>query len=405
MAGFRVPFRRNRKIGILIQVFVLVIGVFWISGCQQYATRDLSVSGAKHYPSRFGGKVKNVIFFIGDGMGLAQIAAARIDTLGAKEYLNLERLPVTGLVNTYSADKLITDSAAAATALSTGYKTDNGMIGELPDGRKLYTILEAARDRGMKIGLVATSTITHATPAGFAAHVKSRSSEDLIAVQLLNNRVNVLFGGGKKFFIPQSKSLSGRKDELNLLEKAKEMGYKFIETKEELKSVKGNYVLGLFENSYLDTSSLEPSLAEMTAKAIELLSDDPDGFFLMVEGSQIDWGGHRNSPIYMIRQLVLFDEAVKAGMDYALKDKKTLVLVTADHETGGLTINGGTLDGKKLELSWSTFNHTGVPVPLFAFGPAALKFTGLQDNTEIPRKIGRLIGLSNFPQNLNPRAE
>ncbi len=338
-------------------------------------------------------------------MGLAQVAAARIDTLGVKRYLNLERLPVTGLVNTYSADKLITDSAAAATALSTGYKTDNGVIGELPDGTKLYTILEAARDRGMKIGLVVTSTITHATPAGFAAHVKSRSSEDLIAVQLLNNRVNVLFGGGKKYFIPQSEPLSGRKDELNLLKKAKEMGYKFIETKEELKSVKGNYVLGLFENSYLDTTSLEPSLAEMTEKAIELLSDDPDGFFLMVEGSQIDWGGHRNSPVYMIRQLILFDEAVKAGMDYALKNKKTLVLITADHETGGLTINGGTLDGKKLELGWSTFNHTGVPVPLFAFGPNALKFTGLQDNTEIPRKIARLIGLSNFPRSLNPRTE
>ena len=345
-------------------------------------------------------QVKNVVFLIGDGMGLAQVAAARIKTVGADGRLHIERMPIIGLVNTHSANSLITDSAAGATALATGYKTNNGMVSVSPDGKKLYTILEACRDRGMATGLVATSTITHATPAAFAAHVRSRGDQSTIALQLLENRVNVLLGGGKMFFLPQSQPGSKRKDERDLIVEAKKIGYTFVETREQLLKITNiKYLLGLFQVGALTTTSpKEPSLAEMTQKAIELLSQNRKGFFLMVEGSQIDWACHANDPDNTIRQTVLFDEAVKAALDFALKDKRTLVVVTADHECGGMAINGGSLDGKNLNIGWTTKGHTGVPVPIYAFGPKAEQFTGLHDNTDIPRILARLLDIDNFPK-------
>lgn len=191
----------------------------------------------------------------------------------------------------------------------------------------------------MATGLVATSTITHATPAAFAAHVKERRDEATIASQLLENRVNVLMGGGKRFFLPQSEAGSKRQDERDLIAEAEKVGYSFVQTKEELKASAGDYLLGLFQLGALTTHPPEPSLAEITAKAIELLSRNEKGFFLMAEGSQIDWAGHANDPDETIRQTLLFDEAVKVALDFAVKDKHTLVIATADHETGGMGIN------------------------------------------------------------------
>ncbi len=356
--------------------------------------------------------VRNVILCIGDGMGLSQVALARVKAAGLGGKLCMERLPVTGLVRTHSEDSCVTDSAAAGTALACGVKTNNAMIGVTPDGQGYCSILEAAQARDMATGLVVTSTITHATPASFGAHVKSRKSEDRIAEQLVGNQINVLFGGGKKFFLPQSDSHSGRKDNTDLLTVAQDAGYEYLETAEQLRSTNAPRLLGLFQLDALKTRSPEPSLAQLTEKAIQVLRQRPRsgdvsgratgrGFFLMVEGSQIDWACHSNDAKAAVRQTLLFDQAVDAAVDFALRDGRTLVIVTADHETGGLTLPGGGNEDKgdkKLSVRWSTKGHTGSPVPIYAIGPGALRFTGVQDNTEIPRKIAQLLDIRPFPR-------
>ncbi|MFZ0033873.1 MAG: alkaline phosphatase, partial [Sedimentisphaerales bacterium] len=257
--------------------------------------------------------------------------------------------------------------------------------------------------KGMTTGLVVTSAITDATPAAFASHVTSRKMQDKIAEQLIANKVNVLFGGGKEYFLPKSNSKSKRSDQKNLIEQAKEAGYNYIRTAEELKTARHPYILGLFQLGPLTTVAPEPSLAELTAKAIDVLNREGEnnkkgGFFLMVEGSQIDWACHNNDAAGVVRQTLLFDQAVKAAVDFARKDKHTLVVVTADHETGGLTIKGSNLKGGDLNVSWSTAGHSAMPVAIYAFGPKAEVFTGTYDNTEVPRKFAKLLEINLFPK-------
>jgi alkaline phosphatase len=377
----------KRKIAVFILVTILYLSVRVVFAQQESTHLPLIKSGAK---------TKNVILFIGDGMGLSQVASARIKSMGVEGMLHMERMPVTGLLYTFSSS-LVTDSAAAVTALATGYRTNNGMLSMNPDGKMLYTILEACRNKGLATGLVATSTITHATPAGFASHVESRSAEPDIAVQLLENRVNVLLGGGKQFFLPQSSEGSKRRDDQDLIDRAKGMDYAFVETKEEMLKVEKKYLLGLFASGAL-SSNPEPSLAEMTQKAISVLSKNKKGFFIMVEGSQIDWAGHANDIANSVLQTILFDKAVKVGLDFALRDKQTLILVTADHECGGLGINGGSMDGNEMVVGWTTRGHSAVPVPVFAFGPGAEKFMGVNHLIDVPKKIAELLGIKDFPR-------
>jgi alkaline phosphatase len=317
---------------------------------------------------------------------------------GANGKLYLERLPVTGLIRTHASNALVTDSAAAGTALATGFKTNNGMICVGPDGKKYLTILEAAKETGMATGLVVTSTISHATPASFGAHAKSRKSEAKIAENLLENKINVMLGGGRCYFLPKSDPNSKREDERNLINEAKEAGYSYIKSEEELESACGPFLLGLFQVEGLLTRGPEPRLGKLTEKAIEVLSKDKKGFFLMVEGSQIDWACHSNNPDSTVRQTLLFDEAVKAAMDFALKDRQTLVIVTADHETGGLVVYGGDLGCEKLDVGWATKGHSGLPVPVYAFGPGAEIFTGVYDNTDVSKKIAELLKIKSFPR-------
>jgi alkaline phosphatase len=353
-------------------------------------------------------KVRNVILFIGDGMGVSHITAARINLLGPNGRFYLDHMPVTGLVLTHAVDDLITDSAAAGTALASGVKTTNGSIGVDANGKSHPTILEAARDAGLSTGLVTTTHLTDATPAVFAAHVRSRGMKDEIALQLLRARVNVLFGEGE-YFYPKSDPRSARKDNVSPLALAKQLGYAVIEKRSDLAGAEGDFLLGLFED--LTTDRMKPalqseknplSLAELTAKALEILSRNEKGFFLMVEAEGVDMGSHANRVDYFIHHLKNFDEAVKTGLAFALRDGYTLVLVTADHETGGLNIIGGSQADKQFELTWATDRHTGQPVPLFAFGPHAMRFTGLKDNTEIPKLVAELMELDNFPRNFSP---
>lgn len=343
-------------------------------------------------------KVKNIIFYIGDGMGINQVTASRIKSVGANGHLWLDKFQVTGLVKVHSLDNLITDSAASATAMSTGYKTKNRMIACLPDSTMVKTVLEAAKDQDLSTGLIATSSITHATPACFATHVLQRNYHEEIARQLIFSGTDVLLGGGRQFFLPQDDTVSARTNGLNLVQKAESNGYVYVENKEQLMNVDNPKVLGLFQEDELKFEAGEPSLADMTRKAVEILSKNKNGFFLMVEGSQIDWAGHENDFNKLLQRMLSFDKAVGVGVQFAKEHRNTLVVVTADHETGGLNIVGGPVDGDDLEISWQCGHHTGQMVPLFAEGPGAFEFTGVLDNTDIPKIFAKLLGLRNFPE-------
>jgi alkaline phosphatase len=354
------------------------------------------------------GPVKNMILMIGDGMGLPHIAATRTIVLGAHGRLYIERMPVTGIIDHYSADEFVSGSAATGTSLATGYKTNSDMIALLPDGTPALTILEAARDSGMSTGLVATVTITHATPAAFAAHTHDRDLEAEIAVQLLESKVNVLLGGGRALFKP---GVSGykftRTDDRDLIIEARSVGYEYIETRDELMktNVENGYLLGLFSDGFMLVQDPEPTLAEMTDKALEILSRNEKGFFLMVEGSQIDWGAEDNDINYTIREQLHFDLAIRDAIQFAIKDGETLVVATSDHEAGGMFIPEGPpnqLDGR-ISIGWGTDGHSGVPVPVFVYGPYAERFMGWYDNTEIPKRIASILGIPNFPRKIQKK--
>lgn len=334
---------------------------------------------------------RNVILLIGDGMGPGQVLAAQLTRHGEAEKLHMQQLPVKTMIGTDNAVGKTTDSAAASTALSTGVKTTNGALGLDPEGRPLRTILQALRDEGMAVGLVTTTPITHATPAGFASHVKSRSMEPRIAEQLISSGTHVMMGGGLENFLPKSKEGSKRSDERNLLDEARARGYQVALTPQEFASLKDGRILALLQMGGLSTNRPEPSLAEMTERAIRALDATGKGFFLMVEGGQIDWECHANRLEGAIDQTLKFDDAVGKAMEFARRDGKTLVIVTADHETGGLTITPR--GGKEFDAKWSTGSHTSAKVPLWAYGPGAEALAKAADNVDIPQTLARLYGV------------
>jgi alkaline phosphatase len=383
----------NIKALILVTTFALACN----QGQEVEVKETTSSSNTERLSLVEGKKIKNVILLIGDGTGLAQISSGQLNIVGADGYLNLQKMPVTGIVKTQSANSLITDSAAGATAYSCGMKTNNGMIAYLPDESHCTTLLELAEERGMSTGLVATSTITHATPASFAAHVKSRGNQTGIAEQYVNSGVEVFLGGGREFFIPKDQEGSSRSDDRNLIEEFEGVGYQYVSSAEEMMNSQSDKILGLFANSGLASVDRNPTLAEMSTTAISKLEKNKEGFFLMVEGSQIDWAGHENNAEYAIREMKDFDNAVKAILDFAQKDGETLVVLTADHETGGMTMMNSSEDPKKLRVEWVTDYHTAVPVALMAYGPEAIQFTGWNDNTDIGIKIAELMNFGNFP--------
>mgnify|MGYP001151854938 CR=1 FL=1 len=208
----------------------------------------------------------------------------------------------------------------------------------------------------------------------------------------------MLLGGGREFFVPQLTIGSKRTDNRDLIKEAKKAGYKVVQNKSEMTKSWGNLLLGLFQLRPLTTDSTEPSVADLTRKAIGILNQNRKGFFLMVEGSQIDWACHDNEIDAMVRQILLFDEAVKVALDFAMQDSHTIVIVTADHETGGLGITDGSLDGKDVEVGWLSKDHTEIMVPIFAFGPKAERFTGVHENAEITKIVAEIVGIGLFPE-------
>ena len=343
------------------------------------------------------GPVRNVILLIGDGMGLAQIAAGRILKLGSEGRLHLERFPTIGLVTTHAADTLISKSDAAATALASGVKTSNGRIGTDSAGRPLASLLERLRDAGWATGLATTSRITDATPAAFVAHLVLRKDELGIAAQLSAAQVDFLAGGGQSFFRPRRTSQAGRTDGRDLLAEMRQRGVDVVADAAALAAAEHLPVAALFSVEPQKAEPRSPTLEAMTDKALELLAGSGKPFFLLLEEEEIDTAAHRNDGLRMSAALQRFDAAVAKAVAFAARDGATLVLVLGDHATGGLTIDAKSGESEMV-LHWASTQHTGEPVPIFAYGPpsAAGRFAGMHDNTEIPHLIAAVLGLE-FP--------
>ena len=349
---------KNKHVVTYVLLFTLVL-----SGC--------SVTKVSNEKPR--AEAKNIIMLIGDGMGVSQLYAGM--SISRQPFF-LEKFPYAGLCKTFSSDNYVTDSAAGGTAIASGEKTNNGMIGVTPDGKPVSSIVEIAHNNGLSTGVVSTSSVTHATPASFVAHNAGRGNYEDIAADFLNGTIDLFIGGGENHF-------RTRKDGRDLTTDLKKAGYEVVYSMDELKKSNSPKIAGLLAKEHLPKviEGRGAMLEEMTKKAIEILSRDEDGFFLMVEGSMIDWGAHDNNIEYTSTEVVDFDKAVGVALEFAGIDKETLVIVTADHETGGLSVTGGNMKENTVEANFAGKNHTGVLVPIFSIGPGAERFSGIHDNT------------------------
>ena len=325
-------------------------------------------------------KPVNVIFMIGDGMGLAQVSSA---FYFKKTPVNFKRFKEIGLINTSTAVEKITDSAAAGTAFSCGKRTRKKMIGMSVDTVSMPNITDTLSSLNYKTGIVVTSSVTDATPAAFYGHVPSRYQYEELAKQLTSSKIDFVAGGGLSGFI-------NRTDSVNQLQKLKEAGFTVdtVSLKNFDCDTDKKYAFILAnDNMPKMPEGRGDYLPTATQMSIDYLSKNKDGFFLMVEGSQIDWGGHRNNAEHVITEVIDFDDAVGKALDFAEKDGNTLVIVTADHETGGFALSGDKYEDIKFALN----NHTTSMVPFFAYGPGAELFTGIFDNKDVYKKILKAI--------------
>ncbi len=381
-----------------------------------------------------GNRARNVIFIQGDGMGIAHRELIRLALKGQGGELTMNKMQYAGLVHTESADKdeAVTDSAAAATAYATGVRSYNGAIGVDSDGKPVTSLLERARAAGKSTGLVTTSQVTDASPGAFSAHVANRSDQSEIARQIIEQtRVDVVLGGGEDWWYPagnpgawpdnppkdpteQSKGTKG-----NLVDRAQQLGYKYVRNAAEMKKVKRGKVLGLFANEEMfehanegNGDLYEPSvrLPVMAKKALDILSRDRDGFFLFVEEEGIDEMAHHSNAKLMIEAGAELDRTVKIALDFAARTPGTLVLVVGDHETGGLAIenvdsNDENGSGEQSEdivpiahsdlemvADWTTGGHTGAATPVTASGPGAHRLGGFIKNTDVHDAVLKAMG-------------
>ena len=366
-------------------------------------------------------KAKNVIVLIGDGMGINQITAYKIAKGGPNYSSAFDQFPFTGLVKVHSFDNLITDSAASATAFSSGIKTKNRYLGVDSNGDDVELITEILLQKGFITGLVATSEITHATPAGFTIHNISRYNTDEIAKSMYESKNHILMGGGKDFFMPESKG-GQREDEINLLDMINNDGI-YLDSKEALMSFDGGAskrIFGLFAKEGLIRSEDEPSLLDMFKFTLDQSNKMVDqngcsGFFIMAEGSQIDWAGHENDFDYQYKEMDEFHDVVGHALEFVQSRDDTLLIVLSDHETGGLLIEMDELRRKpssSMLVSWNTAleegTHTGTMIPAFSYGPGAINFTGVIDNTDVFFSLKEAIGTNEIPDkecNLNLEQE
>jgi alkaline phosphatase len=379
-------------------------------------------------------QARNVIILQGDGMGTAQRNLIRLVTVGNKagQDLAMNRLGHTGLVHTDPSDpkQAVTDSAAAATAFSTGVKTFNGAIGVDVNGKPVRTVLEDARRAGKSTGLVTTSQVTDATPAAYAAHVSDRAQQSEIAKQYLeSSKPDVILGGGEDYWYPKGNAGAlpdhpptdpteeSKGDRGNLVDRAKALGYRYVSDRDGLRKASGPKLLGLFANEEMfehreegHGDLYEPAvpLPELAAKALDVLSKDRDGFFVLIEEEGIDEMAHENNAGLMVKAGAALDQTVKVAVDFARKHPGTLIVVQGDHETGGLTIENpddgdetgdalsredGPFAVKGTQLNvfadWTTGQHTGADTPITASGPGSEAFDGVIDNTDVHDAVAK----------------
>lgn len=337
-----------------------------------------------------GDEPRNVILIVGDGMGFSQLAAARFALRGPEGILWMQTLPSAAIVRTQSASSLVTDSAAAATAMATGVRVANGAISVDASGRPLRTLFESARARGLATGLVTTADITDATPAAFSAHRALRRDKMEIALQQSTSGVDVLLGCGTDQFLPPSRG-GKRPDGADLVEAMRSTGYAITLDPTALVPSPSGKLLGLFAEKN------RPSLASMARAAIETLSADPDGFIVMIESEETDSASHRHELDRLLRGMEDLDEAVRIALEFAKADGRTLVVVTSDHDTGGMQLVE-TKDAGTLGVHWTNGRHTAGPVPLFAWGPGASRFSGEIDNTAVHDFLFEALRLDATPQ-------
>lgn len=411
-----------------VNVMMVALLVLMTAACGDGASKD--------------SRVKNVIVMVPDGFSAAYATNYR-NYIGGQAS-TLDEILV-GMAKTRSLDHFITDSAAAASAMATGNKVQNGAISMTADGKALKTVLEGAIEANKATGMVVTSTLSHATPGAFSSHANSRVQELEIAAQLIG-KVDVLLGGGKNLYSPEDKK------------RAEELGYLYLENRDQLLEANHDKLFGLFAGESMTPeidrdAMIEPSLEEMTNKALEVLAPNKNGFFLLVEGSQIDYAGHVNDAAWAMREIEAFERAVKSALEFAKENGDTLLIIAGDHDTGGMTV--GNVDSSysidllhhvkasgaamidywkrqdqdlkevvheyaQVELNddeiraieeshyyeatlnqiisdragiiWITLYHTGVDVPVYAYGPGSSKLFGVIDNTDIAKVIAQSIG-------------
>lgn len=326
-------------------------------------------------------EVKNVILLIGDGMGLAQSYAAY---LANDKSLSMYTMPYTGLSITSCADREVTDSGAGGTAIATGHKANYKAIGLDENNISHPSLLKIAKQYGKSTAIVCSCDLTHATPAAFVANVKNRDLQEQIALSYLEEYCDIALGGGAERFTSK-----GRKDKLNLIDSLAKRGYAVVYSEDELSKCESEKIFGLFAEGHLPEASKRGGVMQQyMLKALEQLDKNPNGFFMMLEGSRIDMEAHLNKYDAMVEETLDFDRCVAIALDFAKRKGNTLVVVTADHETGGLTLPA---KGSKTQDKWTTLNHTGVPVPIYSFGPGAENFTRVMQNTDIFFEIYKLM--------------
>lgn len=330
-----------------------------------------------------GKKVKNVILMIGDGMSLMHVYTAWAANRGK---LWLENAQATGLSKTWAVKKLVTDSGSGGTSLATGVKTVYHAVGVDPEGKPLTSLVDVAKELDKDAGMAVTCRLWDATPCDFCCHNIDRDKEEELVGDYPTSGVDFVFGGGAQKF-------TNRKDGRDIFKELQKKGYHVSRTLDDFFAYDKNS--RIFAVPYDKDTPLPDErgdlLARASMKGISLMNQNKNGFFMMIEGSQLDDYGHFNQLDLLMKETLDFDQTVGEVMKWAAKDGETLVVVTADHETGGLTLVNGNKDEGRVECCFSSKDHTGAMVPVYAFGPGAENFTGIFENTDVFKKIKKLM--------------
>ncbi len=373
---FFVTFAKGIKVMKMVRLFLFYISVIalLLTSCSNCSNNENVVCNND--------SPKNVVLMIGDGMGLAQVYSL---LLVSENRTSFERFPYSGLAITRSFSNKITDSAAAGTAIATGHKTRNHIIGMTADSIPVPSLLEILAEKGKKTGVVVTCYASHATPAAFLAHNVDRNKYEEITSEIVNREdLDLLIAGGRKYF-------NERKDNGDLIEVMRRSDWSVHDSLSQITDNEVRTAVIASRKNLPKAPDRGDFLPDATARALEILNRGENGFFLMVEGSQIDMACHKGDSTYLVEEMKDFDKTINVVLDFAENNENTLVIVAADHETGGLTIIDP--DGKytKTEFKFSTRSHTPVFVPVFAYGPGAENFSGIFDNTDIMKKILEIV--------------